>query len=369
MPRGKPYSMKKSLSFLFIGLFLCAAVFFCGCTGTDGGDDATPTSTVTAQATTAQATTAPAEQVALKVFHAGSLAMPFEQLEAAFEAEHSNVDVQLMPGGSTKLAKDIAEIGKSADVYASADYSLIPNLLMPNDAADWYLTFAKNRMVLCYTNESKYADEITADNWYTILAKDDIKWAFSDPNQDPCGYRTPMVIQLAELQYGDDQIFENIIAKNSNMTVTEDNGTYTIHAASPEPTGALSIRPKSVELVQMLDAGGLDYAWEYRSVAVQNGLNFIELPEAIDLSSVEEADTYKKVQIDCVGGMKTGKPIVYGVTVPSNAENPEVALEFVKMVAGETGQKIMEAQGQPPIVPANGFGNIPEDLTDLVNKA
>jgi len=315
---------------------LIAAVCIAGCLGSTGADSA-------------------AGQVTLKVFHAGSLTAPFEEMETAFEAAHPNVDVQLHPGGSTKVCKEIVELDKSADVYASADYSLIPDLMMPDDA-DWYLTFAKNRMVLSYTDESRYAGEITTDNWYGILAKDDVKWAFSDPNQDPCGYRSPMVIQLAELYYNDDRIFETTVGAHSAMTVTEEGGVYTIHATEPEPEGSLQIRPKSVELVQMLQAGGLDYAWEYRSVAVQNGLRFLELPEEVDLSSLGCADTYAKVQTECSGGMKKGKPIVYGVTVPKNAVNPGIGLEFIKMLVSETGQAGHNGgAGAAPDHPCRGF--------------
>jgi molybdate/tungstate transport system substrate-binding protein len=344
--------MQRNVQLFVLGVVLCIAVAFCGCTSE-------------APSSPGEATPTPAEPIELKVFHAGSLTSPFEKMEAAFEAEYPNVDVQLHPGGSTAIAKEIVDLDKPADVYASADYSLIPSLMMPDDA-DWYLTFAKNRMVLCYTGESKYADEITADNWYEILAKDDIRWAFSDPNQDPCGYRTPMVIQLAELHYGDDQIFDTVVAANSNITATEENGVYTIHATVPDPAGTLSIRPKSVELVQMLQTGGLDYAWEYRSVAVQNDLEFIELPEAIDLSSIDFEDTYAQVQIECTSGINKGSPIVYGATVPKNADNPDMGLAFIEMLIGETGQQIMEGEGQPPIVPADGYGAVPEELTGLV---
>jgi len=343
--------MKHTKIVIIAALLVCAAVFLCGCT--------------TTPSESAPATTAPTTiSGVVTVFHAGSLAAPFEELEKQFEAKYPGTDVQLVAGGSTKVVKDITELDKSADVLASADYTLIPDLMMPN-STDWYVTFAKNQMVLCYTNNSKYASEITADNWYTILEKPDVAWAFSDPNLDPCGYRTPMVIQLAEKYYGDDQIFEQVVVANSNITITEDNDVYTIHATSPEPTGNLQIRPKSVELVQMLESGGLDYAWEYRSVAAQNNLNFIELPEAIDLSSVKYADDYATVQVDTAGGMMIGKAIVYGATVPNNAENPDAGVAFIKMLIGTEGQAIMDGQGQPPIVPAGGFGNVPAALKDL----
>jgi molybdate/tungstate transport system substrate-binding protein len=347
--------MNRKSVIILTGILLCVAVAFSGCTTEP--TEVTPTAT--------PVPTTHVEPMTLMVFHAGSLTSPFEKLEAEFEAAYPNVDVQLYPGGSTQIVKEITDLGKTADVLASADYALIPTLMVP-DHAGWYVTFAKNAMVLTYTDQSLYADEINAENWYEILSRDDVKWAFSDPNLDPCGYRTPMVIQLAELYYGDDQIFEDLIVADSNITVTEEAGTYLINSNVPEPTGGISIRPKSVELVQMVQAGGIDYAWEYQSVAVQNGLKFVTLPEAIDLSSVDYADTYAKVKEDCGGGIKTASPIVYGVTVPMTAKNPEMGLAFVEMLIGETGQGIMDGEGQPPIVPAGGYLDIPAELSDLV---
>ncbi len=341
--------MKEMKSILIALALVVAAVFLCGCVGLD--EPAAPATTPTISGV-------------VTVFHAGSLTVPFEELAAAFEAEYSGTTVQLVPAGSTKLAKDITDLDKSADVFASADYTLIPGLLVPSHA-DWYVTFAKNRMVLCYTDDSLYVDEINADNWYTILEKSDVAWAFSDPNLDPCGYRSLMTIQLAEAHYGDDTIFDRLVGANSAITVTEENGIFTVHAKSPDPKGNIQIRPKSVELVQMLQSGGLDYAWEYQSVAVQHDLKFIVLPEAIDLSSIQYESDYATVLIETEGGMMKGLPIVYGATVPKNAENPDAGLAFVEMLIGPTGQAIMDGQGQPPVVPAGGFGSVPSALKAL----
>jgi molybdate/tungstate transport system substrate-binding protein len=336
----------------FICLIVAAAVLICGCTGTTNTDSVPG---VGNQTTAPTSTAASAEDVQVKIFHAGSLTGPFEKVKAAFEADHPGVTVLLEP----------------ADVVASADYYLIPEMMMP-DHADWYLTFAKNRMVLTYSNESKYASEITAENWYEILDRDGVRWGFSDPNSDPCGYRTPMVIQLAEGYYGNDQIFETLVTEHSNISATEENGIYTIHAADPKPDSTtLTIRPKAVELVQMVQAGGLDYAWEYRSVAVQNNLEFIELPEEIDLSSIDFAENYATVRTEAKKGDGTtlyaGSAIVYGVTVPKISEHPDLGVEFVEMLIGATGQEILERDGQPPIVPADGYGSVPADLKSLVS--
>lgn len=354
------------ISIMFILLLLAAC--FAGCTGSTQ-DQTTATTAPTGVATPAATS---GEKVQVKVFLAGSLTGPFEKIKAKFEEKYPGTEVQLEPAGSVECIKKVTDNKKPADVVASADYALIPQYMVPNDA-DWYLTFAKNSMVLTYADKSKYASEINSDNWYKILAKDDVRWAFSDPNADPCGYRTPMVIKLAESKYGDNTIFKTLVEDHSKITATKTGNVWTLDATNPSPDGtSLTIRPKSVELVQMVQAGGIDYAWEYHSVAVQNNLKFIELPEEIDLSAVKYADNYKTVQTKAVKGNGTtnyvGSPIVYGVTVPRIAEHPDMGLAFVEMLIGPEGQAILAADGQPPIVPADAFGAVPASLDSLVNK-
>lgn len=313
------------------------------------------------------------ETTVLKVFCAGSLTLPFEEIEARFEADHPNVDVQLEPAGSVACVQKITETGEECDVLASADYGLIPSMMMTDesDYADWYIIFAVNRMTLAYTDNSKYSDEITSDNWYEILRRSDVKWGFSDPNLDPCGYRSPMVIQLAEAEYGDDMIFEDLIEANSDITVTENAGVYTINANMTDlnpNTDRLMIREKSVDLVTFVQEGGLDYAFEYSSVAKQHGLKYLELPLTIDLSSTDYEDVYATVKIEKTTTTSTGEPIVYGLTIPKNAPNPALAEELVKYIIDESGQASMSNSGQPAVVPAltDDADKVPQSLQQYI---
>jgi len=313
------------------------------------------------------------QKVFLKVFCAGSLTLPFEDIKAQFEADHTNVEVQLEPGGSVTRVQKITELGEECDVLASADYTLIPSMMMTSDSnyTDWYITFAVNRMTIAYTDNSRYADEINSTNWYQTLRRSDVKWGFSDPNMDPCGYRSPMVIQLAEFEYGDDMIFEDLIEDNSDITVSEVDGTYIIDAnmtnLNPN-TDRLMIREKSVDLVAFVQEGGLDYAFEYSSVAKQHGLEFLELPESIDLSSDNYKDVYKTVKVRKTTTISTGEPIFYSLTIPNNAPNPTLAEEFVKYIINEFGQSVLLDNAQPPVVPAitNDITKIPESLKTYV---
>jgi molybdate/tungstate transport system substrate-binding protein len=287
----------------------------------------------------------------LIIFHAGSLTVPVDELAKAFQAKHPDVTFETEAGGSNATARKISELGREADLMMSADYTIIDELLIP-DFADWNVQFARNTMVIAYTDQSQYADEINADNWYDILTREGVIYGHSEPDADPCGYRTLLVWQLAEAHYGMDGLYEKL----------------------QDHCPVENVRPKSVELIALLESGDMDYAWEYRSVAVQHGLKFIELPDELNLSMVEHASFYAQASVEIAGSepgttmTMTGAPIVYGVTIPKNAPSPELALEFVKFLLGPDGQAIMEAQGQPPIVPAttDETDAVPVELKELI---
>ena len=347
--------MKKTA--ILIAIILCSVIAL-GCISTD-----TDTNTDSSDDGTAPKV----HSGTLTVLHAGSLKIPFAKLEEVFEAAHPGIDVQCEAAGSAATIRKVTELHKEADVVASADYSLIPSMMYP-EYADWYLQFARNQIVLAYAEKSKYAGEINASNWYEIMRRDDVRFGFSNPNDDPCGYRSQMTIQLAEAHYGDDALYEDLIEANSAMAMVYDaaNGTYTLYMPASEsidPSAKLMVRSMEMELIAGLDAGEIDYYFIYRSVAEQHGQLFVELPVEIDLSSVLYADTYGTVRIvQANGNVVTGKPVVYGITVPKNARDPKMGLEFVKLVTSSEGQQIFSDLGQPPIVPAVGSGEVPDEV-------
>lgn len=269
------------------------------------------------------------------IFHAGSLTVPFEEIEKQFEANYPDVDVLREAGGSTKMARLISEAGKPADIMASADFAVIDKTLIP-DFADWNVRFATNQLVLCYTDSSQFAEEVNADNWYEILAREGVVWGHSDPNLDPCGYRSLMVLQLAEKHYQEEGLHDRLIANR------------------PEE----NVRAKSVDLVSLLKTGNMYYAWEYLSVAVQHDLKYVILPDEINLGNYQYDDFYKQAVVPVSGSEpgatidRVGKSVTYGVTLIKDAPNPEAAVAFLDFLMDpEGGLKVLEDMGQPPFVP------------------
>ncbi|MBS3815133.1 MAG: tungstate ABC transporter substrate-binding protein WtpA [Hadesarchaea archaeon] len=308
----------------------------------------------------------------VKVFHAGSLTKPFENLEKIYENKY-DIDLQREPSGSVIAVQKVTEQNRAADVVAVSDYSLIPNMMISN-YSNWFIQFARNEMVLTYTKESDYASEINDNNWFEILNRVDVRFGFSNPNDDPCGYRSLMTIQLSEMPYDDNSIFENTISSNTNITSSYENGTWIINAPESEeinPSDKVRIVSKEVDLLHLLSEGSIDYAFEYRSVAVQHGYEFIELPPEINLGYVDYENVYGKVELSLVDEKPIkGKPIVYGITITSETQNMEGAIRFVELLISEEGQEVFQELGQPPINPAiaSNIEDLPEKIEALVSS-
>lgn len=282
------------------------------------------------------------------IFHAGSLSVPFAEIEKAFEAKYPQYDVQREASGSRAAARKITDIKKPADVMASADYKVIDNLMIP-DHAKFNAQFATNEMAIAFTGKAKYADQITADNWPEIFLKEGVKVGHSDPNMDPCGYRSMLVTKLAEDYYKMPGLFDKLFGYGDSYQHGDENKAKVI------------VRPKETDLLGLIEAGMYDYLYIYKSVAEQHNLKYLTLPEEVSLKSAKFADQYKNATFQINGKKpgewitKKGGPMVYGITVAENDISPankNGAVLFVKFVLSEQGQEIMTKNGQGVIAPA-----------------
>ena len=289
------------------------------------------------------------EQGALIVFNAGSLAAPVADLLREFSKRHPQVVPQQESAGSLEAVRKITELGKPCDVVAVADYDVIPTLLIPQHA-DWYVVFARNQLVLMYGPKSKFAGEINKDNWFEMLKRPGVQYGYSNPDLDPAGYRTLLHWQLAENYYHRPKLYQEL-----KSGVPERN-----------------IRPKSVELVALLQSGELDYIYGYRSVAEQNNLQFIAFPPEIDFSDPAKANFYENASVE-VAGMSPGEkikvkglPILYGLTIPRSAPHRDLAEEFVEFMWSPAGQAIIQRNHLTIISPpqASSVDKLPSRLRD-----
>jgi molybdate/tungstate transport system substrate-binding protein len=289
----------------------------------------------------------------LIIFHAGSLSVPMKQIAQEYEKRNPYTRIFLESSGSLVCARKVTELKKPCDIVASSDYFVINELLIP-DYASWGIRFATNEIVIAYQEKSRRSKEINSNNWMDILLKKDVIYSRADPDSDPCGYRTVLTFMLAEKYYKKPGLTKTLIAKNKQY-----------------------IRPKEVDLVALLESNVIDYMIQYKSVAIQHGLKYIELPKEINLSDPTKSKIYSSVSTEVAGnkpGIKmkvTGDYINYSITILNNAPQKEEAVSFIDFLLSPEGLSIFRKNGQEPLVPliAEPDMKLPPQLLKYFSRA
>jgi molybdate/tungstate transport system substrate-binding protein len=290
----------------------------------------------------------------LQVWGADSLSASFAEIAAEFEKAHPKAKVVLNIHGSRFIAQVLPN--QDADVVALADHRLVKDILHPDGVADWVAKFVSNEIVLAGHTSSARRAELTSDNWYEILLKPDITFGIANPDQDPCGYWSQLVWKLAERHYFTSKGQSRPLAKQL----------------------ADKCRPENVALdanrliSDLLVRARVDYAFVYKTHAVDHKLPFTRLPNQINLGDPEHASDYATAEIT-IPGVRGGKQtikgtyIAFGITVPKKARQPELAQAFVRFVLSRQGLDILARSGFNPIVPARvpKWCAVPAFLADL----
>jgi molybdate/tungstate transport system substrate-binding protein len=312
----------------------------------------------------------------LTLCHAGSLQAAFAEVEKTFAAQHPDVTIAAVSGGSVVLAGRLAAGLQACDVYAAADYLDIDLLLKPIGLVDYTVIFAKGRMVLAYlatdpmTRGVAAAGEFNpptsiphaAADWYRILMAPGARTAGSHPFLDPSGYRSHMIFQLAQTFYQTPNLANSLLEH------------YTI---LPNVGGINASRP----------ALGTDYNFQFiyehsAAAAAKNNpsYRYVAVPDRIDLSTTANNRYYAEagVTIPALGSSAAarssisipGARVAWGLTIPRKSLHPENAIAFVSLLLGSVGTTALNSYGPTPMTPAlvsqGDWMRLPKALQSLV---
>ena len=297
----------------------------------------------------------------VRVLYAASLVNIIERDVAPAFARRSGTALLGRPGGSVALAHLIRDGLADADVFVSADPG-VNRILAPRAGAPsvrWYLTFASTAMVVAYAPGSRFAallrravdpgpagtDRTRA--WFRVLATPGLRLGRTDPALDPKGYRTLFVLHLAERYYREPGLTARLLGAADNPS---------------------QIFPEEA-LIGRLASGQLDAGFFYLVEAVAQHLPYIALPPAINLSDPAEAAAYAEATyVDPRGLTHRGAPILYTVTIPSSARNPDGAARFIAFLLGPEGRALLSARGlrTVPVLAGGEAAGVPAALRPFV---
>ncbi|MGB9824173.1 MAG: extracellular solute-binding protein [Candidatus Hydrothermia bacterium] len=240
----------------------------------------------------------------LTIFHAGSLT-PFIDIVGKEFEKTFNVKIVRRAGGSLYLANLIREKRGNWDLFFSADYLIIEELR--GTFVDTIIPFASNEIVVAYTDKSKFSKEINSSNWMNILSRPEVRVGRSNPTLDPCGYRVLLMLEIIKTLYGEDSYAK--LRKNLHDKY---------------------VRPKSAEILNLLEMGELDYAFIYLSDALYRKLNYIKLPDSLNFGNFNLFDFYGKFSISLDGKRIKGAPIIYAYAPNPASPNQDEITRFMK---------------------------------------
>ncbi|HEV2316485.1 MAG TPA: substrate-binding domain-containing protein [Thermoplasmata archaeon] len=289
----------------------------------------------------------PPASVTLSVTAAGSLAVNFPALASAFAnatpAVTAPAAAQQFQGSIAALSA-ISGLHDKYDIAAVADYHLIPRMLEPGYAT-WEVVFAGNPVVLAYDPSVSAFHNINSTNWASELESSGTMLGVANASADPMGYNAIFALQLEGLREG--------------------TGLSSIygHFYSGAP-GALAVANPSTTRVEpetqaaaLLKAHTVGAFFVYQSYAHSSNLNYVLLPTTVDLGATDSASlalyNQSSTTITTTNGplVIRGAPVLFAITVPSNAPDPTVAVEFVAFLLAREGTTLSSG-GFVPLVPA-----------------
>ncbi|QZP39357.1 extracellular solute-binding protein [Halobaculum magnesiiphilum] len=202
-----------------------------------------------------------------------------------------DVPVEIEAHGSATVARMIDEGQRDPDIVSVADVALFEEPLSPS----WHSVFTSNSIVIAYNpdtdNGVRLADAGT-ESWYEPMVNGNVNIGRTDPDQDPLGYRTLFMLELASRYYDD--------ASSLREQILQRDQIY------PETS-----------LISQFETGSIDAAITYRNMALERDYEYIELPDQINLSKPQYAeDWYSTASYTLPSGQEIqGGLISYGSTI------------------------------------------------------
>lgn len=302
----------------------------------------------------------------LSILGAGTLDTLFPMLASELVNETPNISAPAAAQtyeGSLDITTAITSLSARADVAAVADFRLIPQLLEPKFAS-YEVVFGASPEVLCYNPSLSAFNGVNETNWAqklinAVSAPGAAPLAVWNASTDPNGYNEIFSLELQGLLYNGSAsyFYDQLYSGGSTSPAVGNSYTKIEH----ESQGAT-----------LLNTGVVSALITYRSYAVVNHLHFVSFNPIVGLSAnnstalADYAQLSTKI-VGSTGALETvvPAPVLFSITVPSNAPNPELGAAFIHLLLSPQGAAILSTGGAfTPIFP--GWSDNPAGVPSVL---
>jgi molybdate/tungstate transport system substrate-binding protein len=231
--------------------------------------------------------------------------------------------------GSYALARLLAAHQLQADVFVTITPGPM-QVLKQAGLVSSAVPVASTQMVVIYSPHSRFAADFVAASrgkkkWYDVLSEKGLRLGRTDPAIDPQGANVLLTLQLAADYYHQPDLLKTI-------------------AGAPQNPSQIFTEPS---LLSRLEAGQIDAAIGYLSAAQSHHLPTIALPDEINLGNPDmQKPWYDRASVALDNGKTLRvQPLVFYAGVLGNAQQPELAREFVAFLQSAEGQAMFREHG------------------------
>ena len=309
----------------------------------------------------------------LSILGAGTLDTLFPQLASLLVNETPNISAPTAAQtyeGSLDITTAITTLAARADVAAVADFRLIPSLLQPK-FANYEVVWGATPEVLVYNSSIAAFDGVNETNWAQKLINDvdnpsNAPMAVWNASTDPNGYNEIFSLMLQGMLYNDSA------TKFYSQLYGGAPGTPAIPNATKVGNHVVAELEHESQAATLLRTGVVSALITYRSFAVVNHLPFVSFNPIVGLYANNSTALSDYSQLSTTIVNSTGvltrvvpAPILFSITVPTNAQNPALGAAFIHLLLSPQGSAIISEGGAfTPIFP--GWSNDPSAVPSVL---
>ncbi len=263
----------------------------------------------------------------LNVASAGSIRAMLEGPLKDAAAQQLRLSLSVHAGGSDATARSVIDGTVPADVFIpiTAGPMLI---LMGAGKAKVAYPIASTEMVILYSPKSRFAPHFAEASqgkrhWWEVLQEPGLRFARSNPADDPGGRNIIFTVMLAGKIYQRPDLVQQVLGTPLNPGQVQ----------------------AGVDVRKGLEDGSIDAAGSYRIATRLGQIPYLSLPPEINLSDTHIREKYPDISLTVNEKTFYPEPLFFYAASLEGAKNPGGAQAFVNWLRGKQAAALFMANG------------------------
>lgn len=275
------------------------------------------------------------EEKKVIIYADSALAQAVKSVSDHYQKINPECSIIIEPSPAKIAVRKIIDLGKTPDLLIFYSNNLARSENLVPSVTGCLIQFARDKLVIAYTDSSLGGPDITVKNWPDYLFSENIKFGIVKKEMDPLGIYTESMALLAESLFNKSRpgFFDKWQKSFSHSEV----------------------RANPIDLVRQAETGNIDYAIIYSSLARAHRLKTLDLQDELNFSKTTLSWVAAKIGTVKIKGpdKESAVPgeLIWAIACPLNeGPHPGATSKFLSYLASGAMGHIEKAGLIPNIV-------------------